>query len=248
MLKSLIEALSMYSRIPMPDIEWDKNSMGWAICFFPVVGVIIGAVEYILYFITTTLDMEFLKICLMAAVPIIITGGIHADGFMDTVDAISSRVSAEKKLEIMNDPHTGAFAVIYFILYMIVYLGLLGELRRKAVGAFCFSFIISRALSGIFVNVFPKAKNEGLAKIWSAMTEDRAIIVLGVEALVCIIIMLFLCPFAAILTLLVSAIVSLYHYINCTKNFGGITGDLAGYFLQLEEIAILFCCVLGGRI
>ena len=35
-----------------------------------------------------------------------------------------------------------------------------------------------------------------------------------------------------------------YYYRMSQKQFGGITGDLAGYFLQLNEIIILLASVL----
>ena len=40
MLKSLIIALAMYSKLPVPNIDWDEKNMRYAMCFFPVVGVI----------------------------------------------------------------------------------------------------------------------------------------------------------------------------------------------------------------
>ena len=48
-------------------------------------------------------------------IPLVITGGFHVDGFMDTVDAIRSYRSKEEKLEILKDPHIGSFAVIKFV-------------------------------------------------------------------------------------------------------------------------------------
>ncbi|MGM9936265.1 MAG: adenosylcobinamide-GDP ribazoletransferase, partial [Candidatus Ornithomonoglobus sp.] len=47
MINSLIIAFSMYSRIPMPRVEWREESMKYVMCFFPLIGVIIGAVVYI---------------------------------------------------------------------------------------------------------------------------------------------------------------------------------------------------------
>ena len=43
---SLIIAIAMYSKIPMPQAEWNEKNMRYAMCFFPVVGVVIGAAEF----------------------------------------------------------------------------------------------------------------------------------------------------------------------------------------------------------
>ena len=66
---------------------------------------------------------SFLAAGILLAVPIFITGGIHMDGFMDTCDARASYGDREKKLAILKDTHTGAFAVIFGALYLILYGG-----------------------------------------------------------------------------------------------------------------------------
>lgn len=53
--------------------------------------------------------------------PLLVTGGIHIDGFSDTMDALSSHAERQKKLEIMDDPHIGAFGVRWIIVYMMIY-------------------------------------------------------------------------------------------------------------------------------
>ena len=45
-MKSLFIALAMYSKLPAPGVEWDKKSLSWALCWFPVIGVVIGALLY----------------------------------------------------------------------------------------------------------------------------------------------------------------------------------------------------------
>ena len=47
LVQSFIIALSMYSKLPMPRIEWKEENMKYAMCFFPMVGVIIGVLEYL---------------------------------------------------------------------------------------------------------------------------------------------------------------------------------------------------------
>ena len=47
LVKSLAVALSMYSKIPVPAVEWKKENMKYAMCFFPVVGVSVGILQYL---------------------------------------------------------------------------------------------------------------------------------------------------------------------------------------------------------
>lgn len=63
-----------------------------------------------------------------ALLPILVTGGIHMDGFMDTSDALASWQSPEKRLEILKDSHVGAFAVLGCAGYLLLDAALLSEL------------------------------------------------------------------------------------------------------------------------
>ena len=249
MFKAFAIAFAMYSRIPVPYFKWDDKSARYAICFFPFVGIAVGITEYIVFYLFSSFEANFLRICLMSTVPLIIRGGIHMDGFMDTADALSSHADMEKKLQILKDPHTGAFAVIAFGIYMILTAGFVSVIKMETLMIFCLGFILSRALSSIYVLTFDKARNTGLAAQWSEFTNiKKALIVLIFETAVCVALMLFFNMTAGFLTVVFTVAVSIYHYYNCKKNFGGITGDLAGYFLQIEELAVLIACAVGGNI
>ena len=103
MLKSLAIAFQMYSHIPIPSFEWDDKSKKYALCFFPLVGAVIGSVEYLWFFLAALLETPVLiGTAVATAIPFLITGGIHMDGFCDTVDALSSQASIERKLEILD--------------------------------------------------------------------------------------------------------------------------------------------------
>ena len=109
---SFVIACSMYSRIPMPQVDWTENRMKYAMCFFPVIGAVIGGLLYLWIYLTGDSTGSLFRAAVAVLIPIIITGGIHLDGLLDTADALSSYKSMEEKLEILKDSHTGAFAII----------------------------------------------------------------------------------------------------------------------------------------
>lgn len=75
------------------------------------------------------------------AIILLVTGGIHMDGYMDTMDALHSYGSREKKLEILKDSHIGAFAVIMTVLYVLIAAGAYSEIKNYSVMAsFCGSY------------------------------------------------------------------------------------------------------------
>ena len=51
--------------------------------------------------------------------------------------------------------------------------------------------------------------------------------------------LIFLNTFAGLLIMAISLACYILHYRLCINKFGGITGDLAGFFLQICELAIL---------
>ena len=131
LFESFLVALSTYSIIPVPQFEWNEKNMKYSICFFPAVGVLCGVLLYLWDQCCQKLGIESFFFALIATViPVLITGGIHLDGYMDTVDALSSHQSQERKLEILKDPHCGAFSVIYCIVYFLLNVGFLSELYQ----------------------------------------------------------------------------------------------------------------------
>ena len=43
-LRSLLIAFSTYSRIPVPQVEWTEENRRYAMCFFPLIGAVLGLI------------------------------------------------------------------------------------------------------------------------------------------------------------------------------------------------------------
>ncbi len=242
--ESLIIAFSMYSRIPMPLVPWSDRGMKHALCFFPLVGAAIGIVMALYGFLSARLGLGTAAFALIGtALPILVTGGIHMDGFLDTLDARSSCQSRERKLEILKDPHAGAFAVIGCSVYILLYAGLFSLLdpAGSSCGAMAGIYVMTRALSGWSVVAFPKARQDGLASTFSSGADHRTVkawLFLWYLAGAGYVGMGFGLGLASVFVGISLAVWGWY-YRMAMKEFGGITGDLAGYFLQMAELAML---------
>ena len=238
---SMMIAFSMYSRIPVPQVQWTKERMKYAMCFFPLIGAVIGLMEYGAILLFRTMGFSFLTQILPVVIPVAVTGGIHMDGLLDVIDAKSSHGETEKKLEILKDPHTGAFAIIGCGIYFLLYLAFFMEMRPVMIPAFCITFVITRALSGLSVVTFPMAKKSGLAAAFSDGAHKRVVGTVMVLYLIIslIAIWLFTGAFAVSGVIAISFVVFLYYYHMSKREFGGITGDLAGYFLQVLELVLV---------
>ena len=129
---SLLIAVSMYSEVPVPSVNWTRERMGYVMCWFPIVGIFCGIALIIWIEVGNLFHLSPEMTGIVAAVvPLLVTGGIHMDGFLDTCDALSSYGEREKKLEILKDPHVGAFGVIACGLYLLICAGVMCELAER---------------------------------------------------------------------------------------------------------------------
>ncbi len=241
-IRSFVIAFSMYSKIPMPRVEWEKENMIYVLCFFPCIGLVIGAVFYGWFLFCDKMQVgELAKSCIGAAIPLLITGGIHMDGFMDTNDALHSYGSKEKKLEILKDSHIGAFSVISIAGYYLLYIAALSRLEAKQAAVVAAGFTLSRCFSALSLMYLKRAKEEGMLYTLTEAAGRRTTgvsCVLWAELALCIFLSFWLSiPYAAV-SLLAAAGSFFYYKRKACREFGGITGDLAGWFLCICELSI----------
>lgn len=241
-LKSFFIAFSVYSRIPVPQFAWNEEDMKYMLCFFPWVGAVIGSCIYLWNYICRIYSIgEPCRIFLCAVIPLLITGGFHVDGFLDVMDAIHSYQSKEKKLEILSDAHIGAFAVIMFAIYGLLYLAAFSEIKdERLLKIVCSGFFLSRCLCGISVLSLPPAKQEGMLRCEADSAKKNIVkIVLYVQAFACMGFLFFCSAIWGTLAVAAALLSFAYYAYRSRKEFGGITGDTSGYFVLLCEIAIL---------
>ena len=241
-VKAMIIAFSMYSKIPMPQFEWKDEDMKYMLCFFPWIGAVIGGCIYLWGMICEKYEISLLCYTLIGtAIPLLITGGFHADGFMDTMDAFCSYQLREKKLEILKDSHIGAFAVIELIVYGLLYMAAFSEIQDKnLLQIVCAGFFLSRCLSGISVVSFPSAKKEGLLYSFASKAGKNTVkIVLCLQGALCVLFMLWRSLTGGMIVAAAALGVFVYYGYRSKKELGGITGDTAGYFVLLCECGML---------
>lgn len=248
-IKSFFIAFSIYSKIPMPQFEWKKEDMRYALCFFPWVGAVIGVCIYAWYWLADKFAISNTALaCFAAALPLIISGGFHADGFLDTSDALHSYQSKERKIEILSDSHVGAFAIISFVIYELIFVGAAAMITTKEqIIAFSGCFFLSRCLSGIGVISFKCAKSKGLLYEFSDTAQKRVVsIALYVQLIASIAFLIYMAGAAGIIVSAAVVITFFYYRYKSYKEFGGTTGDLAGWFVTLSEgVAVLAVAIYG---
>lgn len=243
-------AFAMYSKIPMPAADWTPENMNFAICFFPWIGLVIGALEYGWFCLAAFLGIgSGFYAAGVLLIPFFVTGGIHYDGFLDTMDAMSSWQTMERRLQILKDPHAGAFAIICGAVYFLTFYGAATAITYPILTAYVTVFCLSRCFSGLSVVLFPNANPKGSAAAFARNAGKKLCVLFFLLELAVILLVGSLClsPYV-LLAGAVSFLTWVYYYFYSKKYFGGITGDLAGYFLSLCELLVLIVLIFAERV
>jgi cobalamin-5-phosphate synthase len=248
LFKSMAITFAMYSKIPVRNFNWEKENMKYCLLFLPVVGIVEGIFLIAFSIFLNKLNVNPILIAaVLTVLPILYTGGIHMDGFLDTMDALGSNQDKQKKLNILKDSNSGAFAIIGGLVYILLYFASLltfqGFIRIYILAV---SYMLIRAYSALSLIVFKNARGSGLAfefadksLIYTNRTVLIGFILLGSVAMIIININYgLLCAISVFL-------VFMYYRVKSFEEFGGITGDLAGYFLQLAELVVVLVLALA---
>ena len=251
--ESIAVTLAMYTKLPVPNIIWNDKNMRYSFLIFPFVGLIIAGIIYALIYCFYIFGLSPVFFSAIAvAVSVIITGGLHLDGFCDTSDALSSNRDREEKLRILKDPNVGAFAVIYTVIVLLLQFGAwvqIFSLPQYWLQALI-GFIISRILISIAVVSFPCARNSGLASVFAGYASKVLVRnILLTYMIISFLGLVYLQPISGMFIIAYVLVSFLWFYSMVKKQFGGITGDLAGFYLVVCETGILSTlAVVGGMI
>lgn len=249
MINSFLFTLTTFTRIPGLKVEFSENNTKYLFLFFPLIGLIIGGLTFLFYLlINLFIDETFIKALLLIAFNIIITGGIHLDGFLDSMDAISSHRSKAEKKVIIKDSLLGAFSLINFSVLMIVLFSALYYLIKLDL---VFLIIIIPLLSRtflLFVIKNSKLESDDLIGFFtSTFILKNSYLIMFIYLIIGLIIVL-LFNFSWLVYLIVCALLLLFSFIYLKYyqlHFDKLNGDLCGCFICIGEVVaiILFCVV-----
>jgi adenosylcobinamide-GDP ribazoletransferase len=246
-LETVFVAFSMFSALPTPQIRWNEKNMRYALCAFPLVGVVCGGLWWAWSALCGWLTVPtLLRGAGLSLIPVLVTGGIHLDGYADTSDALASCADPARKQEILKDPQCGAFAVIRLCTYFAAHFALCAVLEPtvRVLGCMTLAFLLERTLSGLAISRFPLAKNTGLAHTFATAADKvrvgRVLLTLSLllgAGMVCL-------GGVTGAVMVAAGLLAFWRYrAVADKQFGGISGDLAGWFLQKAELWMLAALV-----
>jgi len=239
-LRSIGLAFSLFSRLLAPRLAWREDNMAYALAALPLVGLVIGLL--LIGWQALAGWCAFgppLRAVGLALLPVAASGGIHLDGFADTVDALASHAGPEQKRQIMKDPHAGAFAVIGVCAYLLLYTALAAELPEGVCWLLLPLPVLSRALAALASLTFPGAAGPGLLAACRGAAGPGALVAALAWLALAALALLLLDPGTGGPMLGLGLLALLYVNRLAKKELGGFSGDAAGFLVQLSEIAML---------
>ncbi len=231
MWRGVILAIQFLTVFPIRmQVEWNERTARGAVFSFPFVGAIIGT------FLVAQHQLLFNHVSLLVLSfsflfsSIFLSGGLHADGWMDCSDAYFSYRDRKRRLDIMSDSRVGAFAVLSILFLLGFRFVFIFETvaHMSLFSLFCIP-LFSRLGMTVLLLTTPLAKQTGMAAAFRQYVDYQyvpAIIMYGLIA--------FLSRETIVLFI---ALVLFYVVARAfvVKQFGGITGDVLGAFIEGSE-------------
>ncbi|SHM83795.1 cobalamin-5'-phosphate synthase [Caldanaerovirga acetigignens] len=239
-------ALLFLTRIPLPHIKFEEKDIIRSLPYFPVVGAVIGIVLALVNAILQNYLPAPALACLIVVVETVITGGLHIDGFADTMDGLFCGKEKSVKLDVMKDSRLGAFGVMGVVaLFLLKYSALVSVplwFRPKLLFIFP---VISRWVMTWSVVLFPYIREKGLGKVFS---QNKSPFQLVLPTVFCLILAFAAGEFKGIILAILSFISGLLFSVYILKKIGGMTGDTYGAVNEFSEIAALYIFFILGKL
>ena len=240
-LRAFLAALQFLTILPVP-FSFDQRDFGRAPLFFPIVGLVIGLLLAALPWLLSSHLTPLLVGALVVILEVILTSGLHLDGFMDTVDALASGKEVEAILTIFKDTHTGAKSVIALFCLLFLRTALVVEL----LGPLVCQVLVVMAVVGRWSLVwamgwFPYIRDRGLGTSFRQNLHPLSLLVS--TALVALL-SYGLLGWAGLLGFGIVFIFTQGLACVFSRRLGGLVGDIYGAFCECGEVLFLLVLII----
>ena len=211
--------------------DWSAGDSGRASVWYPLVGLVIGAITWLAWDGANRVFPPWVASILTLIVWVLLTGGLHLDGLADCCDGLLASTSVERRLEVMKDPHLGAFGVIGLILVLMLKAAALtsapnpGILLAASLARWC---ILPAAL-------IPLARPSGMGADFAAGFRHSFMVWGAIIPLAIAILLGFRGALAALAGLSAATLI----LSLARSRIGGVTGDVFGMVVEIVETVVL---------
>ena len=241
-IDDFLVATQFLTRLPVPHVRFDPDSLSRAAKFFPVVGLAMGLGASALQRIAAPYLSRPLVALLVLIFLVLATGGLHEDGLSDIADGFGGGWDREQVLAILRDSRIGSYGAVALILSALARFLLLSSLPVNRFTAFVVSAHVLCRWTTLPLSYFlPPAREDDGQGARIAQKISPASLLIGTLLSFAIVFYFMRTEFwiPVLVALVITALSGLYY----SRRIGGITGDCFGATNQLTEIAVYFCGV-----
>jgi adenosylcobinamide-GDP ribazoletransferase len=235
-----VAATRFLSTLPMPGSAslFNADELGPRVVigglYFPLVGLLIGACAALFALVVGPYLPPLVLSALLVIALIVLTGGLHLDGLMDTCDGLFSGKDRERQLAIMRDSRVGSFGVLGGAAILLLKFALFASFSAHQIAlALLMVPPIARWCMVLAMRCFPSARSGGLGAVarqavsrWHLV--GASVLVLIISLVVGHIVGVVLCLSASLATLAIG--------VWITRKLGGLTGDVYGAVAEIIEV------------
>ncbi|MFC2032863.1 adenosylcobinamide-GDP ribazoletransferase [Chloroflexota bacterium] len=242
-----LAAIKFLTIIPLPWYrEVSPEEVGRSIGYFPVVGLIIGLVLAGLNWLMGLFLPPAMVNVLLIIFLVMMSGGLHLDGFIDTCDGIAGHKAVEVRWEVMRDSRVGSFGVIgVFCLLLLKYASLNTVPEHLMVIALVIMPVVSRWAMVYAVFVYPYARPSGLGKVFK---QEARWYWFTMATVITVAVAFIVAEIAGLIIMLGIWIVTVVVAFYLKRKFSGLTGDNYGAINQVAEVCVLIIVILLARL
>lgn len=229
-----LSALLFFTRLPIRCNDFAESNLHKATRFLPLVGILVGGVGALVFWLADILLPQEIAIILSMAATILLTGAFHEDGLADAMDGLGGGWSREQVLTIMADSRLGSYGAIGLVMVLLgKYQTLSYQLAALMPVTIIAGHALSRLCSVLVMFTQRYAKLEGKSK---SLAKDLNVTELIMATFFGLLPLAFF-PMHFLLALVPVVIVWLGFSLNIKRRIGGYTGDCLGAMQQLTELA-----------
>ncbi|MDN5347345.1 MAG: adenosylcobinamide-GDP ribazoletransferase [Clostridia bacterium] len=244
-LKAFLTALRFLTRLELGEGGRTPEDFHRSLAYFPLIGLLLGLILAACRQILAFHMPPAVQAGLLLALEVYLTGGLHLDGFMDSIDGLFSGRERERILAIMKDSHVGAHGVTAVIILLLLKFSLFFSLPPQPGWNLSPLLLIMPVLSRwsvvLALILFPYARSDGMGSLFGAGSRGGRSFLVGATVIALTIVYLVMGLMGLVLAFLVGLLAWYWGTWVCHR-IGGLTGDTYG---ALAEIAEVYVLVLG---
>ena len=242
---TIIPTLSPRRLFGSQSIKLTAPGLGMGSGYFPLVGLLLALLLSLLVVVLRTLVPSLGLSALLVVVLVILTGGLHLDGLMDSCDGVFGGETSERRLEIMQDSRVGSFGVLGGISALLLKFAFLASLPGLLlIPALLIALSTSRWTMTLALNFFPSARSSGLGVTFRQVITRSRLVLAGITALI---IALVFGHLVGLAVWIVATGVAFGVGAWIARRLGGLTGDTYGAIEEVAEVTALLLMVILQR-